>query len=217
MTTTKKTFPLRLLLVGATGVVGQQVLQQALADARVGQIVALTRRALPPHIKLENHVVDFSKLPPDAPWWNVDAVICTLGTTIKVAGSPAVFASVDRDLPVQVAKLARQAGATRFVLNSSVGASLSGSFYLRTKAEAEEGIRELAFPSYTIVRPSLIDAHRVESRPGERFALFFAHALRPFIPNRYRAVKPESIAQTLLQGALLGKDGEHIVESDQIV
>jgi hypothetical protein len=37
----------RLLLLGATGAVGQQVLRQALADARVVTVLAPTRRSLP--------------------------------------------------------------------------------------------------------------------------------------------------------------------------
>ena len=103
------------LLVGATGAVGKQVLALALVDPRIEQVIAPTRRPLPNQANLYNPVIDFAHLPIDAPWWNVDAVICTLGTTIKAAGSQAAFAAaVDRDLPIQVAKLARAAGATRF-------------------------------------------------------------------------------------------------------
>ena len=158
--------PLELLLVGATGIVGSRVLAAALEDARFARVIAPTRRTLPTQSKLLNPVVDFSQLDEDAPWWRADAVICTLGTTIKVAGSQAAFAAVDRDLPIRVARLARQHGATRFALNSSLGASRKGNFYLRTKAEAEDGIRAIGFPYFTIVRPSLIDARRQQSRPG---------------------------------------------------
>jgi len=206
----------RLLLVGSTGAVGRHVLRLALADPRVGQVIALTRRPLPAQAKLENPVADFAHLPPDAPWWHVDAVICTLGTTIKAAGSQEAFAAVDRDLSVQVARLARQAGATRFALNSSLGASLAGNLYLRTKAEAEAGIRRLGYPSYIIVRPSLIDAERDKSRPGEQTALIVARLFEPLIPRRYRAVKAERIARALLEGVLLDEPGERIVESDQL-
>lgn len=204
------------MLIGATGAVGQQVLHQALADSRIGHVVALTRRPLPPQAKLVNPVVDFSDLLPEAPWWQVDAVICTLGTTIKIAGSQSAFAAVDRDLPIQVARLARKAGATRFALNSSLGANLNGNFYLRTKAEAEAGIRGIVYPSYTIVRPSLIDADRTEFRPGELIGRIVARVFRPLIPKRYRAVKPENIARALLEGVLLNADGERIIESEEL-
>jgi uncharacterized protein YbjT (DUF2867 family) len=205
---------MRLLIVGASGVVGRAVLKLALADARVGTVVAPTRRALPPAAKLDNPVIDFAQLSPDAPWWRVDAVICTLGTTISAAGSQAAFAAIDRDLAVHVAALARRAGATCMALNSSLGASPSGNFYLRTKAQAEKGIRRLGFERYVIVRPSLIDAERTESRPGERAGLFAARLLGPLIPRRYRPVKPAWIAHALLEGVLGEEQGERIVESE---
>ncbi|WP_254606993.1 NAD(P)H-binding protein [Rhodoferax sp. BAB1] len=208
--------PLRLLLAGATGAVGREVLAAALADPRFQQVVAPTRRPLPAHPRLLNPVLDFATLPADAPWWQVDAVICTLGTTIKAAGSQAAFAAVDRDLPIEVGRLARAAGASRYALNSSLGASAQGNFYLRTKAQAEAGIRALGYPVCTVVRPSLIDARREESRPGERIGLAIARALRPLIPRRYRAVPAARIAQALLAGVLREQPGVDIVESEQL-
>ena len=89
-----------ILLVGATGLVGQSVLASALADPRVTRLVAPTRRPLAAYPKLTNPLVDFDALPADAPWWSADAVICTLGTTIKKAGSPAAFRRVDYDYPL---------------------------------------------------------------------------------------------------------------------
>jgi len=207
---------IRLLLVGSTGAVGQEVLRLALADTRVKSIIAPTRRPLPAHPKLENPVVDFSALLEDASWWSVDAVICTLGTMIKIAGSQRAFAAIDRDLPIQVARLAQKAGATGYALNSSLGASLSGNFYLRTKAEAEQGIRDLRYQRFTIVRPSLIDAQRTEPRMGERAGLIVATLLRALIPRRYRAVKAEFIARALLEGVMRTDTGEQIIESEDL-
>ena len=208
---------LRLMLAGATGAVGRAVLAQALADRRVGEVVAPTRRPLPAAEKLINVVVDFDNLPEQAPWWAVDAVICTLGTTRRAAGSNEKFAAVDRDLPLCIARRARAAGATRFALNSSLGADAgSGNFYLRTKGEAEDAIRELGYPGYAIVRPSLIDADRTESRPGERLALTFARALGSAIPRRWRAVTPEAIACALLEAALAPSPGSRVIESESL-
>ena len=94
-----------LLLVGATGLVGQAVMRHALADPRVEKLVAITRKALAPHPRLENHLVDFDALPADAAWWNVDGGICTLGTTMREAGSHPAFRKVDVDYPLTVARL----------------------------------------------------------------------------------------------------------------
>lgn len=208
--------PLRLLLLGSTGAVGREVLSQALADARVGTVIAPTRRPLAAHDKLTNPVTDFTPLDPAAPWWRADAVVCALGTTIKVAGSQAAFAAVDRDLVIATARLARQAGATRMVLNTALGTSPRGNFYLRTKAEAEAGVRALGFPSLTIVRPSLIAADRAVVRPGEVAGLWVARALGPLIPRRYRPVPAGRIARALLEAAVQGLPGEQVVESERL-
>ena len=211
---TEPTETLRLLLVGGSGEVGRAVLEQALADQRVAGVVALTRRPLPGAAKLTNIVVDFDALPDGAPWWVVDAVVCTLGTTQRAAGSKEKFAAVDRDLPLRIARLARAAGASRFALNSSLGADArSENFYLRTKGEAEDAIRDLGYPGYNIVRPSLIDADRAESRPGERLALKFARALSPLIPLRWRAVTPGAIARALLESVLAAAPVSQVIES----
>ncbi len=206
-----------LLLVGATGLVGQSVLAQALADPRIGKLIAPTRRPLAPHPKLVNPLVAFDALPADAPWWSVDGVICTLGTTIKKAGSQAAFRRVDHDYPLAVATLARRHGATSSALVSSVGAdAASRTFYLRTKGEIENALRALGFPSLTILRPSFIGGDRAERRPSEALVLRLFATLSFLLPRRYRIVPAERIAQKLLAAALATPPGTHLVESETI-
>lgn len=207
-----------LLLVGSTGLVGQSVLQQALDHPAVGQVVAPTRRPLPAHPRLLNPVVDFEALPDDAPWWAADAVICTLGTTIKKAGSQAAFYRVDHDHPLRVAELARRHGARAFALNSALGADASSRvFYSRTKGELERDLQSLGFPSLTLVRPGLIGGERAESRPAERLGVVVSEWLRPVLPARYRVVPAQRIAFHLLQAALAELPGLHVIPSDAIL
>ena len=101
----------RVLLAGATGLVGQATLQRALASTAVSEVVAPTRRPLPAHPKLLNPVVDFDALPGDAAWWQVDAVACALGTTIRDAGSREAFRRVDHDYCLAIARHAHAHGA----------------------------------------------------------------------------------------------------------
>jgi uncharacterized protein YbjT (DUF2867 family) len=216
MTKPNQTSGQRLLLLGASGAVGSQVLALASADDRVAQIVAPSRRALGAAPKLMNPVMDFAQDELDADWLNVDSVVCALGTTLREAGSQAAFAFVDRDLPVRFAKLAHQHGAKSFALNSSLGASPKANFYLKTKAQAEAAIAALGFESYTVVRPSLIDAVREKSRPGEVIGLAVARVFQPLIPARYRPVSAKKIAQALLDAALQGKPGHRVIESDAL-
>jgi len=208
----------RLLLIGATGLVGQSVLQQALANPAIRLVVALTRRPLPPHPKLLNPVVDFDALPEAAHWWAVDAVICTLGTTIKKAGSQAAFYKVDHDHALSVAKLARRHGAQAFALNSALGADAgSRVFYSRTKGELERDLQALGYPSLAFVRPGLIGGIRAESRPAEQLGVKVSEWLKPLLPRRYRVVPAERIAFHLLNAALAERPGVQAVMSEDIV
>jgi len=209
---------LRLMLVGATGLVGSHVLRLALADPAVEQVVAPTRRALTPHDRLINPLVDFSHLLQDAEWWQVDAVVCALGTTLRAAGSQAAFYKVDHDHPLEVAYLARRHGARAFAFNSALGADVgSRVFYSRTKGETERDLQAVGYPSLTLVRPGLIGGQRQESRPAEQLAGRLSQWVQPLLPRRYRVVPAERIAHHLLQAAIAAEPGVHVLPSEALL
>lgn len=205
---------MKLLLVGATGLVGSHVLRLALADSRVELVVAPTRRALPEHAKLHAPLVDFEHLPEAASWWQADAIVCTLGTTIKVAGSREAFRRVDHDYPLTVAQLGRRHGTPTYVLNSALGAdATSRIFYNRVKGELEQAVAQLGFCSLTYVRPGLIGGERQEHRAGERTAQMALRALTPLLPRRWRINPAENIARALIESAVAARPGVHVVSS----
>lgn len=214
-----------VLILGATGLVGQQLLQQALTSHQVARVVAPTRRKLgtvagttPAQMaKLENPLVDFDNLPA-ADWWHADVVLCALGTTMKQAGSQQAFYKVDHDYVLACARLAQQAGTRVFVLNSSIGAALkAGSYYLRVKAETERDLATLGFASLTIVRPSLLDGGpRPDSRPGEQLAILVSKMIWPLLIKRWRSVPTASVAAAMLQAGLQGKAGQTVLESEKL-
>ncbi len=207
----------RLLLFGGTGLVGQQVLRLAMADPTIEEIVAPTRRPLATHSKLLNPIIDFDSLP-DANWWDADAAIRALGTTIRLAGTQQQFRRVDHDYVVAIASLARQRGTPAFALVSSLGANASSrQFYLRVKGETERDIAALEFPSLTIVRPSLLDGGpRPDKRPGEGIALALSHFFEPIIPPRYRAISTVKVARALIASVKAAGAGTQIIESETL-
>lgn len=208
----------RILIAGATGLIGRQALELALADDRVTQVVAPTRRPLEPHPKLLNPVVDFDHLAADAPWWAVDGAICALGTTRAAAGSAAAFRKVDLDYARAVAGNVRRHGATRFASVSSVGANpRSRLLYLRTKGELEQTLRDLGFPSLTILRPGFLGGHREEVRMGERVMGTLLQLLAPVLPRRMRISRSERVAARLVEAAVVGVSGVEVLEPDAFV
>ena len=209
---------MRLILAGATGLVGRHVLARALADPRVTHVVAPTRRPLPAHPNLDAPLVDFDALPAGAAWWRADAVICALGTTMKTAGSRDAFRRVDHDYPLAIADLARRHGTPVYVLNSAMGADAqSRVFYNRVKGELESALRTRGFASLTLVRPGLIGGDRDERRLGETLATHLLRTLHPLLPRKWRINPAERIADALLDAALDPPAGVHVVASDALV
>ncbi|MDD1643438.1 MAG: hypothetical protein LUQ29_09255 [Methylococcaceae bacterium] len=135
-----------VLILGATGQVGQALLQLALQHPEISRVVAPTRRPLPPHANLDNPLVAYEALPEDATWWKADLALCGLGTTLRQAKSQAGFFRVDHDYVLAAAKLAQRAGTPTFGLVSSLGAdAASFLFYLKTKGETEQALTTLGF------------------------------------------------------------------------
>ncbi|MFD1330840.1 NAD-dependent dehydratase [Methylopila musalis] len=209
---------MKLLIMGATGLVGGHVLTLALADPRIAAVTAPVRRPLPAHPKLSALIVDYENLPADAPFWSVDAVICALGTTIRKAGSRDAFRRIDHDHPLAVARLTHERGAEIFALNSALGADAgSRVFYSRVKGELERDLATVGFRSLTLVRPGLIGGERGESRPMERVASVVLGCLGPVLPRAWRINPAPRIASALLEAAVAARPGVRVVTSGELV
>jgi uncharacterized protein YbjT (DUF2867 family) len=207
---------MRVVIAGASGLVGAQLLQVLLTDARVSHVVSLGRRQLESvsHAKVEQRIVSFAEL---APLEAHDACFIALGTTMKKAGTEAAFRAVDFDAVLAVARASKAAGASKLGLVSALGATASSSvFYNRTKGEAEDAVKQLVFETVVIARPSLLAGDRKESRLGERLGLAAASAFRFAIPKRYRAVEASSVAKGLARELFTRGPGVHTLESEEL-
>jgi uncharacterized protein YbjT (DUF2867 family) len=205
------------VLVGASGLVGKQLLLQLLASDRYAKVHVLVRKPLAiKHSHLSEQVIDFEtlekvRLP------NVDEAFCCLGTTIKVAGSKDSFRRVDHDYVLAFASNARSACAQHFVMVSAMAANAqSGVFYNRVKGEVEASVSQLGYVSVSIMRPSLLAGERSEYRLGERIAQTLAGPFSGLIPARYRPVADVSVAAAMMDAAVRGKAGVEVIESDRI-
>ena len=204
-----------ILIAGATGLVGNECLRLALADPAFDRVVVLARRPRegPVAPKLDWRLADFTHLELQRSAFAVDAVLCALGTTIKVAGSRERFREVDHDYPLALARLGLAGGATHFLLVSALGADAgSRIFYNRVKGETERDILALEYPHITIARPSLLLGDRRELRIGERIGQLLGFA----IPGRYRPIEARTVARALIDSARSGGAGRRVLESAEM-
>ncbi|HEY3645945.1 MAG TPA: nucleoside-diphosphate sugar epimerase [Gammaproteobacteria bacterium] len=190
-----------VIIAGATGLVGKEILAGLLADPSVAAVHSVGRRK--PAVqapKLTSHVVDFAALPalPTA-----DEVYLALGTTIKVAGSQSAFRAVDYAANLAVATAALAAGAKRAGLVSAMGADPhSKIFYSRVKGELEEALAKLPFAGLVMARPSLLSGDREQLgqalRRGEIVGAALGKLAGFLIPANYKPIAASAVAKALL-------------------
>lgn len=197
---------MRVVLVGATGLVGRAVMEGAVGKDGI-RLAAIARRriALPKGARMEMFVADTSHWAETIHDLQPDAVICALGTTWRKAGKDeSEFRAVDQGLVLHVARAAKEAGVRQFVFVSSAGAdSLSRHLYLRVKAGAEQQLARLGFARLDIVRPGLLKGKRQDDpRPLERLLMLVSPLLDLCLWGRfapYRSIKADKLAGAMMK------------------
>jgi len=127
------------IVIGATGLVGQALVDHLAEADHICKIITLTRTpAKHPSPKVFNQVVDFEHLEDYAESFNADLLFSCLGTTLKQAGSLAAQRKVDLDYQFKAAQIAVNNGVEHYLLVSSSGANEeSNSPYLKMKGVLE--------------------------------------------------------------------------------
>jgi uncharacterized protein YbjT (DUF2867 family) len=201
-----------ILLAGASGYVGNLALAALLDSADISRVFAITRRPLGrEHPRLANRIVQFEQIESQLRGLTCHAALCSLGTTIRQAGSERAFRQVDFDAVLAFARTAKAAQAQRFVVVSSVGADPgSKNFYLRTKGEMEEALLGVGFASLDILQPSLLLGWRAEIRPLELLGSVFTPLINPFLTGKrepLRAIPARTVAAAMVGLTRSGRRG----------
>jgi uncharacterized protein YbjT (DUF2867 family) len=209
------------LLVGASGLVGSALLELLLGSPNYSEVKVLVRKELPQASpKLKQVIVNFDELEKYSSVIHADDVFCTLGSTMKNAGSRMGFYKVDYTYVTRTAEIALENGASQFLMVSAMGAAKkSAIFYNRVKGEAEEAVKVLPFKSVTIFRPSLLMGKRKEFRFGERSGIVFARLVTPLMIGplrKFRAIESTVVAGAMLKIAGSEPAGVRIIESEEI-
>lgn len=204
--------PHRILIVGASGLSGEHLLDRVLNEPSIERVLAPSRRALAAHPRLHNPQGELPALLPrlEGP---IDTAFCCLGTTLREAGSEQAMRDVDHDLVLACARRARELGARHFILVSALGADPQARHgYSRIKGETEQALIAQHWPQLTIARPALLLGPRRTPRLGEQLAAPVARLL----PGKWRAISATRLARALWRLALEVQPGVRIVESDEL-
>ena len=208
------------LIAGATGLVGNELLQQLIQGRQYHTISVLSRREVETSSKrVETVIVDYDKLvDKDLP--KADDVFCCLGTTMDKAGSEHAFRKVDYDYPLRVAEIAHRKGAQQYLLVSAMGANKdSFFFYNRVKGEVEQAIAAVGFKTFMVFRPSMLLGERTETRIGEQIGQVVMQGVAPLMVGglkKYQAIQGATVAEAMVHAARKELQGAYIFESDKI-
>ncbi|GAB2688728.1 NAD(P)H-binding protein [Aliiglaciecola aliphaticivorans] len=207
------------LVLGATGLIGQNLINRLAADEGVEKVVAVTRRPVEYQSnKIVNQVVNFDELEQYSDVFTGDVLFSCLGTTAKQAGSVQKQRKVDFDYQYHAAKIAAENGVNHYILVSSSGANgKSISPYLKMKGELEDAVCVLPFKRISIVQPSLLIGERETFRLGESVASWILPTLckLPFL-KRYRPISGDEVAKKMISISHTSANAKQIYQLDEL-
>lgn len=202
------------LILGASGLIGTEVLKLCLDSDNYDRVVTPVRSLLGVnHEKLSEMVIDFD-MPPWEVLFPIDHIYCCLGTTIKKAGSQEHFRKVDHDYPLAFAGAAKKWNTSVFSVVTAAGSNArSKIFYNKVKGELEENLKSLKLNTILVFQPSLLLGDRQEFRLGEKIGTGLAKLTGWMTPRSYRAIAGKTVAQSMVNEALAGRTGFHIISN----
>ena len=193
---------MKAIVIGASGLVGNLILKEVLNDNYFTEVRIFVRK--PTGIlnqKVRETVDPLTDIFSLSSEIKGDVLFNALGTTIKQAGSKIEQQRIDRDLPIAFAKIASENGVGIMLNVSSVGANKSGGFYLKTKAEMEEGT-ERFFPQKVFhFRPGFLVGIRKDFRFAEKIGSYVMKIIDPVLigsSKKYKSMPADKLAKAMV-------------------
>lgn len=212
------------VVLGATGLIGSQLMLELLSGSIFTKIIVLTRRPFEhQHARLINKIINFDNIRQiQNSFEKADVIFCAIGTTQKkVKGDEAAYRKIDYDIPVNTAKIAHEKGVEHYILVSAAGANAKASnFYLRLKGEVEKAISSTGFKSVYLLRPSILLGRRNESRMGESIGKFVMNSVSFLLAGslrKYRPIQSSYVARAMAAAAIEKKEGVNVLHYDEIM
>lgn len=210
-----------VVIAGASGLIGSELLKLLLQDKSIEEVIALVRSPLRiSNMKLQQIVVDFNLIENYQADISGHAIYCCLGSTIKKTPDLNDYRKVDHDYPVKLAEIASRNKMAQYHVVSALGASPDSKiFYNRLKGEVENDVKAFQFKSIHIYQPALLTGNRLEHR---RFEKLFVNAMKLINPlligklNQFRSIKATTVAQAMINQTIKNLEGVHTYPSDVI-
>ena len=211
-----------IIIVGATGATGSQLMQQLLNDVAVENIYIVHYRPTPfqHQNKVTEIIIDLANFNDLNIKADIDCAYCCLGTTRKKAGSLAAFRQVDKDYIVNFGTWVANNTKAQMHVISAVGANAkSVSGYLQTKGETEQLLRQLPLTALYLYQPTLLHGKRGEFRLMEAIAYYPLAVLSVFPVPLLKQQKPigiDQLANAMYQLSQQVTSGHHVISSLEI-
>lgn len=211
----------KAVLVGASGLIGGELLNILLQKTEYQEVLVLVRKELPlSNPKLLQLIIDFDDLDKWEESINGHALFCCLGTTLKKTPDLKEYRKIDHDYPLKLAQIALKNNIKQYHLVSSIGANVKASgFYLRTKGETEQDIEKVNLKTLHIYQPSALSGKRKENRLMERIALAVMKVIDPLMIGglkKYRSIPASVVARAMFKQSIKNEVGIFIHPSDKI-
>ena len=190
------------VIIGATGAVGREILEEVLEKDFYKKVYVLGRSSVTKLVdneKLEKIVVDFENLEFETNILNNADIFASLGTTIKIAKTKENQRKIDLDYTINFAKMCEGRVKSFNVVSAIAANSRSKSFYSSLKGELEEQLQKMNLGTLRIYRPSLLIAKRVDKRMMEDFFIKLSPMLKFILHGKFKKYSP-------IEVELLGKE-----------
>ena len=209
------------IVIGATGLVGRELLKQLNQIESCEKITAIVRHEdveLKSLKKVQQFILDDFLLLNDEDANGYSHAFSCLGTTLKKAESKQNFYNVDYEMNAHFADLFETTD-THYLLISAMGANAQSKiFYNKVKGELENHIQSLNLKYVSILRPSLLLGERQEQRTLEDMTQKLYRKFSHLVPNtfKYKPVTAEQVAHTMVDAALTQTDKFEIYDNLRI-
>jgi uncharacterized protein YbjT (DUF2867 family) len=209
------------IILGATGLTGSLLFKKLIDHPNFDKIKLFSRKSINSKSeKVEEHLGDLLKMSQFKSEFKADIVFCCIGTTAAKTKDKQAYKAIDYGIPKEAANLAKDNNISAFMVISALGANSDSSvFYNKTKGEMEEAVLSNNIKNTYILRPSLIEGNRNESRLGEKIGSVVMKIINPLMIGKlrkYRAIEADMIASAMVNLSENNYESQ-IIESDKII